>query len=205
MPGRIPPPPPQDPSPVRLWRLRRNPLRRRSDLIQAWIGLALALAIPAATLGAVLLAGDTAHRHYTRTAQHQAATRHQTTAVLLEATRRHPEPGSAEARKTLYPAEVRFTDHNGHRRTAKTDVRPALPKGATLRVWVGADGTITDPPLSPDQIRSRAAGWAVVAALGVPATAAAVYGVAGRVIHRHNLVAWDTAWAETAPRWTTAP
>ncbi|MEU1268385.1 hypothetical protein [Streptomyces sp. NPDC005799] len=153
----------------------------------------------------MLLARDTAHRHYTRTAQHQAGTRHQTTAVLLEDTRRHPEPGSAEARKTLYPAKVRFTDRSGHSHTAKTDVQPALPKGATVRVWADTDGKITDPPLSPDQIRSRAAGWAVSAALGVRAGAAAAYGVAGRIIHRHNLAAWDTAWADTAPRWTTSP
>nr|WP_308402788.1 hypothetical protein [Streptomyces sp. AC550_RSS872] len=48
-------------------------------------------------------------------------------------------------------------------------------------------------------------GSAIIAALGVHAAAAAAYGTAGRVIQRHNLAAWDTAWAETAPRWTTSP
>lgn len=104
-------------------RLRRNPLCRRTDLVQAWIGLGLLLAALAATPAAMVLVGDAAHRHYARTARHQAATRHHTTAILLQDARRHPEPGSAEARKTRYPAEVRFTDADGHTRTATADVQ----------------------------------------------------------------------------------
>ncbi|MET8772734.1 hypothetical protein [Streptomyces sp. NPDC004658] len=203
MPGRVPPR--VEAFPVRVLRLRRNPLCRRSDLVRAWVGLGLLLAAPAATPAALVLAGDAAHRHYTRTAQQQAATRHPTTAILLEDARRHPEPGSAEARKTRYPAKVRFTDPHGHTRTATADVRPALPRGSAVRVWVGTDGTVTDPPLSPGEIRSRAMGSAILATLGVHATAAAAYGTVSRVIQRRNLAAWDTAWARTAPRWTTSP
>ncbi|WP_231406353.1 hypothetical protein [Streptomyces sp. MC1] len=203
MPGRIPPPH-EESSLVMLRRLRRNPLCRRNDLVQAWLALGLLLAALAATPVAMVLVGDAAHRHYSRTAQHQAATRHHTTAVLLEDARRHPEPGSAEARKTRYPTKVRFTDPDGHPRTATADVRPALSKGSAVRVWVGTDGTITDPPLSRGEIRSRAMGSAILAALGVHATAAAAHGAAGRIILRRNLAAWDTAWARTAPLWTTS-
>ncbi|MGW1750269.1 Rv1733c family protein [Streptomyces sp. NPDC002092] len=206
MPGRTPPPPPPQELPrVMLWRLRRNPLRRRGDLLQAWIGIGLVVAALAATPLAMFLVGDIAYGHYTRTAQHQAETRHQTIATLLEDARRHPEPGSAEAKKTRYPTKVRFTDPNGHTHTATTDVRPALPKGSTIRVWAGTDGKLTDPPLSPRQIRDRAMGSAFIAALTVHATAAAAYGTVSRILHRRNLAAWDTAWAETAPRWTTSP
>ncbi|GAA5022131.1 Rv1733c family protein [Streptomyces siamensis] len=205
MPGRLPsPPPPQELPRVVLWRRRRNPLRRRSDLVQAWIGLGLLLAALTAAPAAMFLGGDAAYRHYTRTARHQAETRHQTTAVLLEDVPRHPEPGSAEAKETRYPAKVRFTDPEGHTHTATTDVQPALPKGSTVRVWAGTDGKVTDPPLSPSQIRSRAMSSGIVAALGVHATAAAAYGIATRILHRRNLAAWDTAWADTAPRWTTS-
>ncbi|MFI1562882.1 hypothetical protein ACH4ZX_07375 [Streptomyces sp. NPDC020490] len=206
MPGRTPPPSlPQELPRVTLWRLRRNPLRRRSDLVQAWTGLGLLLAALAATPAAMFLAGDASYHHCTRTARHQAATRHHTTATLIEDARRHPEPTSAEARKTRYPSKVRFTGPDGRTHTGTTDVQPALPRGSTVRVWVGTDGKITDPPMSPGQVRSRAMGSAVIAALGVHATAAAAYGAVGRVVQRRNLAAWDTAWAETAPRWTTSP
>ncbi|MFE2261308.1 Rv1733c family protein [Streptomyces griseosporeus] len=208
MPGRtaVPPPPPaRRPPRVLSWRLRRNPLRRRSDLVQGWIGLALLLTASAATPAAVVLAADAAHDRATRTARQQAQTRHETTATLLENARRHPEPGSAEARGTRYPAQVRYTDPQGRPRTATTDVPPSLPRGSTLRVWVGTDGQLTDPPLTPDQIRNRVRGSAIIAALGVPAASIAAYGVTSRVVQRRQLAAWDRAWADTAPRWTAAP
>ncbi|MEU5666996.1 Rv1733c family protein [Streptomyces longwoodensis] len=186
-------------------RLRRNPLRRRTDLFRAWLGLGLVLAALAATPAALFWAGDTAHRHYARTAQQQAATRHPTPAVLLEDARRHPEPGSAEERRTRYPVEVGFTDAGGVARTATTDVRPGLPRGSTVPVWAGPDGELTGPPLDAGQVRSRAMGWAVLGALAVQGAAAAAYGVAARVLERRDLAAWDAAWRETAPRWTTSP
>ncbi|MBC7270398.1 MAG: hypothetical protein H5T76_17110 [Streptomyces sp.] len=188
-----------------LWRLRRNPLRRRSDLLQAWLGLGLLLTALAVTPLAMLLVGDATHDHYSRTAQHQAKTRHHTTAVLVEDALRHPEPGSAEAKETRYPTKVRFTDPDGHTHTATADVPPALPEGSTIRVWASTDGRITGPPLTPNQIRDRAVGSAILSALGVHATAATAYGTASHLIHRRNLTAWDTAWAETARRWAASP
>lgn len=205
MPGRTPPPPPPRELPrVMFWRLRRNPLRRRSDLVQAWIGLGLTLAVLAAPPRHV----RRRRRRPTPLLPHRPAPgrpRHHTTAVLVEDARRHPEPGSAEARQTLYPTKVRFTDPYGRTHTAPADAQPALPKGSTIRVWAGTDGKLTDPPLSPDQVRSRAMGSALIAVLGVHAAAAAAYGTAHRVIQHHNLAAWETAWAGTAPRWTTSP
>ncbi|MFE7168242.1 hypothetical protein [Streptomyces sp. NPDC057616] len=188
-----------------FWRLRRNPLRRRTDLTQAWIGIGLLASALAATPPAMFLVGDTAYGHYSRIAQQQTATRHHTTATLLENARRHPEPGSAEARETRYPTKVRFADPHGRARTATADVEPALPRGSTIRIWADTDGKITEPPLSPDQIRNRAMGSALVAALAVHAGAAAAYGTAHHIIQRRNLAAWDSEWARTAPRWRTSP
>ncbi|MEV3973012.1 hypothetical protein AB0K68_33570 [Streptomyces sp. NPDC050698] len=207
MPGGTskPPPPPRELPRVMFWRLRRNALRRRSDLIQAWIGLGLTLLVLAATPLALFLVGDAAHRHYSRAAERQAATRHHTLAVLLEDAPSHPEPGSAEARQTLYPTKVRFTDPDGHTHTARADVQPALTKGSTVRVWAETGGRLTDPPLTPDQVRSRAMGSALIAVLGVHTAAAAAYATVHRVIQHHNLAEWESAWARTAPRWTISP
>ncbi|KOG37081.1 Rv1733c family protein [Streptomyces resistomycificus] len=196
--------PPEGPPRVLLWRWRRNPLRRRTDLAQAWIAVALILAVPAATLTAMFLVGDTAYRHHEATAQHQAATRHHTTAVLLDGSPRHPEPGSDEAKKALYPVPVRFTDPRGLTRTAEADVEPALPAGSTVRVWISTEGKVTDPPLTAEQVRDRAVGYAVLATLAVPLLGVAAYGYANRRLERHNLARWEAAWADTAPRWTTS-
>jgi hypothetical protein len=196
--------PPEELPRLRLWRWRRNPLRRRTDLAQAWIAVGLFLVVAAATPVAVFLTGDTAYRHHKEIARHQATTRYDTPAVLVHDAPRHPEPGSYEAKKTLYPATVRFTDPAGTPRTAETDVAPALTAGSTVRVWVNADGRITDPPLTMEQVRDRAMGCALLAALAVPLLGAAVHGYVNRRLERHRLARWDTAWAEIAPRWTTS-
>ncbi|MFE9677003.1 hypothetical protein ACFYO5_23100 [Streptomyces sp. NPDC006259] len=191
--------------PTRLWRWRRNPLRRPTDLVQAWIGLALAFAVLAATPSAMVLVGTTVHRSLQQTAGEQARSRHLTTAVLLHGAPRHPEPGSAEDRHTRYPVKVRFTDPTGHPRTATTEVRPGLPAGSTVQVWTTDSGETTDPPWTAEQIRSRTLGSAGAAGVGVLTAGALTYAAAARALDRRRHADWDQAWARTAPRWTTSP
>ncbi len=73
--------------------------------------------------------GTTVHGTLTAAAYEQARTGRHTTAVLLKDAPRHPEPGSAEARETQYPAKVRYTAPEGTPRTATTGVDPGLPAG----------------------------------------------------------------------------
>lgn len=183
------------------WRLRRNPLRRRTDLLRAWFGLVLLPAVLAAAPAAGYLAADAAHRHYTVAAERHTQTRRHTTAVLVHDVPRHPEPGSAEEQNTRYPAEVRFTDAGGRTRTATADVPPGLRAGSTVHVWTDAHG-VHGPPPTPGQIHSRTMGWAILAALSVVAAGAAAYGAVAFALHRRNLAAWARAWSGTAPRWT---
>ncbi|MFK4147044.1 hypothetical protein [Streptomyces sp. NPDC004065] len=210
MPGGVPraQPPPEhggEPLPrVLLWRLRRNPLRRATDVLQGWIAVGLFVAVLLGMPAAMFLAGDTAYRHYARQAEHERETRQRTAAVLVRDAPRHPEPGSAEEKKTRYPVEVRLTGPDGRPRTVRTDVEPGLTRGSTVTVWADPEGRLTGPPLSTDQIRSRSMGWAILAALGAAGLGAAAYGAACLVIARRNLAAWDAAWAGTAPRWTTS-
>ncbi|MEV7796303.1 hypothetical protein [Streptomyces sp. NPDC087512] len=202
--------PPPEPGPrrhpyVALWRWRRNPLRRRTDRVQAWIALGLLLAVLAAAPAAMFAVGDTAYRHYRDTAAHQERSRDHLPAVLVHDAPRHPEPGSEEAKKTRYPVEVRFTGPDGTPRTGKADVEPGLTAGSTVRVWADSAGRITEPPLDTGQIRSRTMGWAILAFLGVVLTGLAAHAATGLVLHRRNLAQWDQAWATTAPRWSRFP
>ncbi|MEU2552809.1 hypothetical protein ACF1GY_19640 [Streptomyces sp. NPDC014684] len=208
MAGRVPSPAPQPPEDLprfALWRLRSNPLRRRSDLLLGWLGIGLLTAVLAAAPAVALLTADAARRHYARTAQHQAETRRPTTAVLLRDAPRHPEPGSAEAAATRYPARVLIDGPDGRTRTVRTEVEPGLPAGSTVRVWADRDGEITGPPLTAREIRSRSMGWAVCAVLATAGAGAAVHGAAALAVRRRNVAAWEAAWARTAPRWTLSP
>ncbi|MFD5806909.1 Rv1733c family protein [Streptomyces sp. NPDC127020] len=214
MAGEIPPaqPPPGVPGPRSagsrpplLWRWRRNPLRRRTDRLRVWLTLGLVLGVLVTAPAAMFIVGDAAHRHYRSVAAHEAASRDQRPAVLVRDAPRHPEPGSDEARRTRYPVEVRFTGPDGTSRTGRTDVEPGRTAGSTVLVWVDSSGGITGPPLSTEQLRSRTMGWAILAFLGVVLTGLAAHGVAGLVLWRRDLAAWDAAWAATAPRWSRSP
>ena len=205
MAGPVPPPqpPPGPPGRPLLRRLRPNPLRRRTDTVRAWLGLTVLLAVLAVAPVAAALVGDAAHRHYRDVARHQQQTRHLTDATLVHDAPRHPEPGSDEEKKTRYPVEVRVVTREGRTRTTRAEGHPGLTADSTVRIWIDTAGEATDAPLTGKEVRSRAAGWALLAALGVALAGAAVHAVSGLVLHRRNLARWDAAWAETAPRWTT--
>lgn len=105
----------------------------------------------------------------------------------------------------------------------------ALDMGsARTRVWLAGKGTVVDVPtvtfpgtgaVYPVQrgtiIDTPGCSRMLQRLLGhrlprftrpmVHVAAAAVYGTVHRVTRHHNLVAWETAWAATAPRWTTSP
>ena len=205
MAGTVPAPqPPPGPPPRPLfWPWRSNPLRRRTDTVRAWLGLGVLLAVLAVAPVAGALVGDAAHRHYQDVARHQQQTRHLADATLVHDAPRHPEPGSDEEKKTRYPVEVRVVTREGRTRTTRAEVSPGLTADSVVSIWIDADGEAADAPLTGREVRSRAAGWALLAAIGVALTGAAVHAVAGLVLHRRNLARWAAAWAETAPRWTT--
>ncbi|MEU6916225.1 Rv1733c family protein [Streptomyces olindensis] len=195
------------PPPIRAvpwWRWRRNPLRRPSDLLQAWIGLVLALTVASTAPPAAWAVGTAVHDTLTAAVKEQARAGRHTTAVLLDDAPRHPEPGSAEAGETRYPVKVRYTAPDGTARTATTDVDPGLPAGHRVRVWTNAEGTLTEPPMRPDEIRDRALGAGALTAIGVLITGTFVHRLTARVLDRRRMRAWETAWQQTARRWTTS-
>ncbi|POX36676.1 hypothetical protein C3486_32410 [Streptomyces sp. Ru73] len=198
--GRPPPdPPPHLAARHRLlWRWRRNPLRRPTDRLQGWVALGLLLTIPVLAAFAMFGVGDTAYRHYRATAERQARALHHTAAALVHDAPGHPEPGSEEARKTRYRVTVRYTDRAGRARTGETEVLPGLSAGTPVYVWAGPDGTLAEPPMATEEIRSRAMGWALLAFLAVALTGAAAYGAVALALQRRNLADWDARWAETA-------
>ncbi|WP_030265601.1 Rv1733c family protein [Streptomyces violens] len=185
-----------------LVRLRRSPLRRPTDLLQAWVGLALTLAVLAGVPLAMLLVGNAVDHSLQQAAKDHTRANHRTTAVLLHPAPHHLEPGSDEEKATRYPVEVRFTDTNGRTRTGETKVRPGLPAKSTVQLWINGNGELTDPPMAAGEIRSRAMGWAGLAGAGVALTGVAAYATVNRVLNRRRLADWERAWADTAPRWS---
>ncbi|WP_258198748.1 hypothetical protein [Streptomyces sp. A244] len=205
MPDPIPRAQPPPLRTIRWWRWRRNPLRRPSDLLWAWIGLILAVTVAITAPLAGWALGATVHDRLTVAANEQARTGRHTAAVLLMDAPAHPEPGSAEARETQYPAKVRYTAPDGTVRIATTDVDPGLPTGHRVRVWTNAEGQLTDPPMPPDEIRKRAVGSGALTSITVIAIGTLTYRLTARVLDQRRMRAWEAAWQQTARRWTTSP
>lgn len=91
MAGEIPPaqPPPGPPPRPLLWRWRRNPLRRRTDALRAWLGHGVLITVLAVAPVVAVLVADAARSHYEDTVRHQKQTRTATTS-----TSRSPAPAT---------------------------------------------------------------------------------------------------------------
>lgn len=172
-----------------------NALRRTSDRFELWfrrvLVAVLVLGLPAAAAGA----GLTAYEASMRTARAQAAERHQVTARLTAG-------ADSDDEWAKRPARIRWTDPDGGVRTGATLVKPGTPQGATVRVWVTRDGTVTGPPTSALNATTR--GWVVggMAAFGLAAGSWAAWAGMRLVLDRRRYAQWDAEWDLLEPRWS---
>ncbi|MCX5059649.1 hypothetical protein OG895_00335 [Streptomyces sp. NBC_00201] len=184
---------------VRLlgWRWRSNPLRRRSDLLEAWIVLA---AWAVATLGAVA-AGVVVAQAAQRTVERDRAERRPVTAVLI---RTVPDSGRdvvTGARYDRVLAKVRWTDGRGTVRTGSTEVKPATRSGSAVAAWTDGRGHLVTPPVSSTEAATRA----VLAGTGVAAVTGALVLVGGRLmrirVEHRATEQWGAEWERVGRRW----
>jgi hypothetical protein len=186
---------------VRGWRWRRNPLRRRSDVLEAWmvVAVGLLLFVGAPLAGAV--AGWWAHGEARAVAAEQRADRHRVRAEVLGRT---PDslPSVQGGREHAYRATVRWTDPDSGLRTGTARVPAGTHRGEVIDVWFDGKGRSVLPP--PDE----SAVWQHTLTLGLCATGGAVAGVllvrsvARGALNRRRMAAWEREWALTEPQWT---
>jgi hypothetical protein len=182
---------------VRGWRPDRNPLRRRSDWVEtAVIGLLLTILLVGAPL-AWHFAGSWAYPAYAREAQAQRAVTHEVPATLLKAVPGWSASGAGGN------VEVRWKAPDGQLRTAPVFVPDGAVAGSTVMVWINQAGQLTDPPLQPAQVISRAQ-LARVLAVTALATALFIIGaLTRRVLNWRRLVAWEADWLAKGPDWSS--
>ncbi|HMG62566.1 MAG TPA: hypothetical protein VK599_06420 [Streptosporangiaceae bacterium] len=176
-----------------------NPLRRRSDLIAAWLTPA-AIAI-FLVLGPLVAIGAIAAAHAGVTTARQAGRDlHPVPAVLLQAV-----PGplmTADGTNSWVTwAPARWTA-DGRPQAGRIPATSGTRAGSTVPVWLDRAGHVQNPPLTASQARDRVitAAAAALAALAVLLTG---LGIAGRcVLNRRRLAAWEAAWRRTGPRWS---
>lgn len=179
--------------------LDRNPLRRRTDKIAAWLGAGLLVAFlagaPLLSLAAAAWAG------HAGTAEQRAQRGwHRVGAVLL---RNAPAPATLAS--TLYGGAwvpARWTSADGRARTGEIAVAVGLAAGQQVPIWVDAAGAPTGPPLTHRAVVARSVAAAAVAPVALGIVLAFLAGVARWVLDRRRLAGWASAWASVGPHWT---
>ncbi|MET9359375.1 hypothetical protein ABZX93_00475 [Streptomyces sp. NPDC006632] len=190
---------------VGVWRWRRCPLRRRTDVVEAWLALvALALMVLAAP-AVGFLCGSLTDTTLRRAVADQRRHRHVTTAVVVHnADRRAPlaEPDGTSLRTTGSRVVANWTAYDGssHHGTLASP-RQAPAPGSTFPIWTDDHGRPAPPPMAPTAARTHA----VFAGICAAVTAAGLIEAIRRLIVwrliRRRYERLDRAWARYGPDW----
>ena len=179
----------------------RNPLRRRSDRIEAAI---VAVALVAFLVGAplvALFAGRWAYAAAQRVEQAQQSSWRQVTAVLLD---KAPGTGRVSYGGMAEPeVRARWTAPDGASRTGLVPAPGGAAAHSTVRIWVDASGRVTGPPLRHDQATGQVWLAAVTAPMALGVILLCAESLAMRTVNRRRIAAWDADWQATGPRWTS--
>jgi len=177
---------------VLLWRWRRNPLRRRSDVAEAWIGVAVAamLLLTVPTVGVATAAvGE-------RSALDQARGLHRTTAQLVADASASAVRFSGAATEDHVDVTVRWTTPSGTSRSGTAPVAAGSKAGSSTTVWLDDAGRIHPAPPTPAQARSQGAAIGAAAGAGVCVLVLGGWWVARARLDAGRRARWDRAWAE---------
>ncbi|MFD6325188.1 hypothetical protein ACFWOL_20475 [Streptomyces sp. NPDC058442] len=187
------------PRTVWWWRWRKNPLRRRSDLIEAWLLLAtLVLALLAGTFTGLAAAGAVDGS----LAEHRAQARTAPATLVGDAARALPAPvaegGDGSGRVW---AKVRWTAPDGTVRTGRAEVDSGSKAGSVVTVWTDGEGHLVSEP--PGGVDARF--QIVMAGLTVAAASGGLVLLGGRLVQgrlqRGRAAAWEAEWRMVEPTW----
>jgi hypothetical protein len=191
-------------TPTTRWpRLRRrlgldgNPLRRRADLIAAWIPIAAVVAFLAfsplaiGVAGAWMRADNTAARHEQL---------HTVSAVLAESA---PGPQFSDHGSNTWPEWVpAHWTADGRTYIADVPVAAKTPAGSHLTVYLDRSGHVRTPPMTDAQASARVLGASLTALAGLAALMAILAWIARRIMDRRRLASWQVEWLSVGPRWS---
>ncbi|MHC5905494.1 Rv1733c family protein [Streptomyces sp. S6] len=182
---------------VLLWRWRRNPLRRRSDVVEAWVLLG---AWACAVLTGVL-AGWAAADSMERGLARERAEWHTVRGTLTEAAAAPSTELRSPSRTEHLWTKVTWPGPDGAPHSGQVRVAAGSPAGTLVDVWTDAQGRLVTEPTTPSQARLRSTLVGTLAG----ATSAAIPFVTGRLLRsrleRRRLDQWGADWARFDPLW----
>ncbi|NWF25725.1 hypothetical protein HW130_05505 [Streptomyces sp. PKU-EA00015] len=192
-----------------IFRWRHNPLRRATDLAEAWVALVAALLLVTAAPVVGWITGTLTDESLRQSVRIQRQQRHATTATVLgPATVAGPaalDPESAAASEQRRVVAAEWTAPDGTRRTGSltTGLRSSRT-GATFTVWTDGFGRMVPRPMEPGTVRVHA----TLAGIGAALAFGLLVECARRIVLwrlvRRRFADLDRAWAAVGPDWGRA-
>jgi hypothetical protein len=175
----------------------RNPLRRATDRAQAAVVTALLAAFLVGSPAAAITAG-----HFVSASSQRAD---HTVRYKIHATLEHDAPGPLYCPygPVAMPTLARWTAPDGSSHVGMVHDDSAARAGTAVTIWTTESGRPIGPPPRPGQETRRAAVTAVAAFMGVGLVVLISGLVVTALMNRRRLAAWDAAWREFGPRWTS--
>jgi hypothetical protein len=176
-----------------------NPLRRPVDRLEGLVALALLAVFLIATPLLALGVGRWSWDGGVATAHAERAAWHQVSAVVLKGVPR-PQDNPYGA---VYLAQVPVRwSAAGTSHTGQVTTEAGVRTGATVSVWTGPSGQLTNPPLARPQIAHQAFFAGLLAVLGFSLLLGVSALVIRRMLQRRRMAAWDAEWRATGPMWS---
>ena len=188
-----------------LWRWRHNPLRRATDLAEAWVALSalLLILVVAPLLGS--LVGGLAQGTLQESVREQRAARQMVTATVVRTMDGSPldaDPETSTGRdiRTRVLADWTAPDGTPHHAPVLTNLHTPRT-GDHFALWTDRHGRIVPRPLDS----ATATTHAVLAGVGAALLAIGLIEGGRRLIVwrmvRRRYARWDQAWDRAGPDW----
>ncbi len=188
-----------------LWRWRHNPLRRTTDLVEAWVALVALLLILFAAPVAGAVIGSVAQDSLEKSARNEQQARHLVAATVVKKLNHDPldpDPDSSTGRDAQSRVLAHWTAPDG---TAQHGVVLAARKsphhGDHFTLWTDTHGRIVARPLDT----ATATTHAVLAGFGAASMTVGLIEGGRRLIVwrmvRRRYARWDQAWDKAGPDW----
>jgi hypothetical protein len=179
----------------------RNPLRRRTDRIEAVIRLATVILLLVTVPIAAIVAGREADQLALRQAHAQQAAEHEVTAVLLQRAQATGSPDPYTSVQLTYVL-ARWQPPGQPPRSGQVLAPAGTPAGATVAAWIDASGAIASPPPEHREIVGDVSIAATIASMVAILLLLESNALARRALDRRRLNAWDAEWRATGPLWS---
>ncbi|MFJ6795325.1 hypothetical protein [Streptomyces sp. NPDC091268] len=197
-----------------VWRWRRNPLCRRTDLVEAWVAFAALVCVLVVAPAVGWAVGAQVDDTLQRAVREQRQERYLVPAVVVRPAPDPPagagaDPASNPGAQRQTPQRTQimaaWTAPDGSSHQGRVPAAEEPPRtGDQFRIWTDTEGRVVGRPLDPTAANFHAGMVGFAAALAAAALMETVRRLVVRRLMHRRYIRLDRAWAAVGPDWGRA-